>query len=265
MIFNPKESKRYNLIDAVRGLTVISMVAFHFCYDLFMVYGVDPGFYHRPINRVWQQSICISFILISGFVLSFGKNSVRRGITVFVAGGIISAVTFIFMPSEAIIWGVLSFLGASMILTGMVKNWFGFIKRPGIALSVAFPVICLILFFVTRGVSGGYISLPGRIIKLPAELYDSSFGIMWGFIPKGFRSSDYFPMFPWYFMFLTGYFISRLDADRLLGTGAAERLREIARVKVPILSALGRRALIVYMIHQPLCMAVLWVIFALKG
>ena len=45
-----------------------------------MAFGKDPGWYFRIGPHIWQQSICWSFILISGFVWSWGKKkNLRRG------------------------------------------------------------------------------------------------------------------------------------------------------------------------------------------
>lgn len=35
-----KENKRYYLLDSLRGISTVSMVAFHLCYDIFMMYGL---------------------------------------------------------------------------------------------------------------------------------------------------------------------------------------------------------------------------------
>ena len=36
-----KENKRYYLLDSLRGISTVSMVAFHLCYDIFMMYGLN--------------------------------------------------------------------------------------------------------------------------------------------------------------------------------------------------------------------------------
>ena len=37
-----KPKKRYDLIDALRGLALINMVLYHFSYDIFVIYGQNP-------------------------------------------------------------------------------------------------------------------------------------------------------------------------------------------------------------------------------
>ena len=38
-----EQKKRYELIDGIRGLAMVNMVIFHFLYDVFIIYGRDPG------------------------------------------------------------------------------------------------------------------------------------------------------------------------------------------------------------------------------
>lgn len=108
---------RLHGIDALRGFTVLSMVAYHFLYDVNIIYGQNPDWYRQPRVFFWQQCICWSFILISGFVWPWGKRkSLRRGLTVNFWGLVITAVTCLVTPTEAIWFGVLNFLGCAMLL-----------------------------------------------------------------------------------------------------------------------------------------------------
>ena len=42
------EDRRYHFIDALRGLALVNMLAYHFMFDVNEVYGRDPAFYLRP-------------------------------------------------------------------------------------------------------------------------------------------------------------------------------------------------------------------------
>ena len=63
-----------------------------------------------------------------------------------------------------------------------------------------------------------------------------------------FTSSDYFPLAPWFFLFLAGWFFGRLARPRLDGF--------LPRLACPPLEWVGRHSLGLYLIHQPVCMAV---------
>ena len=66
-------------------------------------------------------------------------------------------------------------------------------------------------------------------ISLPAGLYRYRVLAPLGFPDPLFRSGDYFPMLPWYLLFLCGWLLGRiLERDK--------RLQRIARIKIPPLS-----------------------------
>ena len=235
------EKTRYWLIDALRGLALVNMLAFHFLYDVFVVFGREPTWYLRPGVRIWQQGICWSFILIAGFSFTWGRaHNLRRGLLLTLCGFLITAVTLIAVPSEAIWFGVLNLLGACVLLTIPLEKPLARIPAAlGLALFAA-------LFFLFRPVSAGHLAFG---IPLPRALYTCRVLTPLGFPYPGFRSSDYFPLLPWYFLFLCGFTLKRLF-DRC---PAAQRL---AQVKIPLLSAIGQKTLWVYMLHQPVLMGV---------
>ncbi|MBQ6928560.1 MAG: DUF1624 domain-containing protein [Oscillospiraceae bacterium] len=243
------EKKRYHLIDALRGLALANMVAMHFLYDVNVVYGREPDWYLRPGVRLWQQCICWSFILIAGFSFHFGRrNNLRRGLLLNVCGLVITAVTLLVLPSEAIWFGILNFMGCAILLTMALEK--GLKKcRPGIGLAV-----CFLLFLILRRVDSGVIGLGPWQWRLPAGLYRFRILAPLGFPDPGFRSSDYFPMLPWYLLFLCGWFLFRLFER-------APRIKRLAETKIPVLSALGRRTVWVYMLHQPVLMGICMLLF----
>ena len=71
----------------------------------------------------------------------------------------------------------------------------------------------------------GYVGLGPVQYRLPAELYRFRILAPLGFPDPAFRSSDYFPMLPWYLLFLCGWFLGKLLPQN-------ERLRRLARVKM---------------------------------
>lgn len=73
-----KENKRYYLLDSLRGISTVSMVAFHLCYDIFMMYGLNTSWYFYPMTAVWERSICVAFILLSGMCLNFSGNGIKE-------------------------------------------------------------------------------------------------------------------------------------------------------------------------------------------
>ena len=109
--------RRYHGLDTLRGVTLISMMAYHACWDLVYIFGMDWDWYESFGAYLWQQSICWTFILLSGYCVQMGRHRLRRGLLVFCGGALVSAVTFFFMPEDLVFWGVLSLLGAAVLLT----------------------------------------------------------------------------------------------------------------------------------------------------
>lgn len=241
----PTREGRYDLIDTVRGIAIISMVIFHFCYDVFMVYGRDPSWYGTPVVHVWQQSICWTFILVSGFVWQWGRSgNVRRGIMLNVWGLVISGVTVLAMPAEAVWFGILNCIGCAVLLMIALEPA---LKRIP---AVVGMLVSFALFVVFKNVQLGYLEWPGGFrLDLPDWLYDCYVLTPFGFPFPGFRSSDYFPILPWLFLYICGYFLNRIVM-------ALRPLQSVARHGVAPLSAVGRYSIWIYLVHQPVCMLI---------
>ncbi|MCD8363055.1 MAG: DUF1624 domain-containing protein [Lachnospiraceae bacterium] len=239
--------ERLPFLDALRGLTIISMVAYHGMYDLVELYGVHAEWYWETPGYVWQQSICWTFILLSGFCWSLGSRPLRRGLLVSVCGLVVTAVTGVFMPSELIIFGILTFTGAAMLvlipLSGLLE------KIPagwGLAASA-------LLFFLTRNVNTGYWGFEQITLgRVPDGLYRNLITTFLGFQAPGFYSSDYFSLFPWLFLYLCGYFLYRL-------LGSRRSVLHLLRRRGGFLETIGRHSLPIYMLHQIVLMAVFMV------
>ena len=244
------EKERYLLIDGIRGLAVVNMVAYHFSYDVFVVFGRDPMWYaHTPVH-IWQQFICWTFIFVAGFSWHLGKShNLRRGLLINLCGLGITAVTLIALPSETIWFGILNFIGCAILLAIPLDTLLRRIQAlPGMALS-------LLLFFLSRNIQSGYLGLGSlKLIRLPRSLYTRLL-TPFGFPYPGFRSSDYFPLLPWFFLFLAGYFFYRLFLKH-------PGWRKASCRRLPLLSAIGRKSLLIYLVHQPLCMLLSMLLFS---
>lgn len=239
-----EQKNRYYLLDALRGLAVISMVAYHAMYDLVAIYSLDAPWFFGAKGYIWQQTICWSFILISGSSWGMSRNPLKKGLLVSACGLIITLATYMAMPSQLIIMGVLSFIGAAAII--MIP-----IARIAKAHHGCWLGASAMLFFITRNINSGWLGFEGiGIIKLPQFVYDIPLGFILGFVPKGFFSGDYFSLMPWIFLFASGHF-----AWRILSRKRA--FEKIMQIRIPVFSKLGQKSLLIYMLHQPVIMAVI--------
>ncbi len=239
---------RYSLLDAIRAVAVINMIAYHLCYNIFTVFGVWPDFYRCTPFVIWERLICCTFIVVSGMAMNFSRHGYRRGIVVSLCGCLVTAVTVLLMPSQAIWFGVLNFLGLAMLITFALRRELSRIP-PLVGVIVFF-----LLFMLFYGLPKGFIGLFGYpLITLPEGLYQYRFLAFLGFEPKNFFSADYFPLLQWIFLYLAGFELWRLIERK--------GLDRFFRVRVPGLDFIGRHSLIIYMAHQPVLYGICWLVF----
>lgn len=246
-----EKKDRYPLIDAIRGITVISMVIYHFMYDYNVAFGTEPLWWTRYGVHIWQQTICWSFILISGFVWPWGKKHLLRRVIVLNLLGLgITLVTWLFMPEQVVIMGILNFLGTAMGLMFLLEKPLKKLE-PTLGLAVFF-----VLFLLCKQINAGHLSLPGLFrIRLPQILYDIKILMPLGFPAPGFRSSDYFAILPWMLLYICGYYLGRIFETR-------ESRHGVAGIELPVLSFIGKRSLWIYILHQPLNMLICSIILS---
>ena len=117
-------------VDALRGLALLNMLAYHAMYDWVYIFGHPSGWYDIGATpcHVWQQYICWSFLLLSGYSFSLAKNPWKNGLVTAGCAAVLSAVTILFMPGEAIWFGVLHLNGWAEflpLLPGVFVFWCG--------------------------------------------------------------------------------------------------------------------------------------------
>ncbi|MBS6398242.1 MAG: DUF1624 domain-containing protein [Clostridiales bacterium] len=241
--------ERYFLLDALRGLTLISMIAYHAMFDLVELYGMPVGWFWSLPGYIWQQSICWTFILLSGFCWSLGKAPLKRGAMISLCGLVITAVTRLFMPSQAVYFGILTFTGAAMLaLIPLEKTLQRIPPAAGTAVSA-------LLFFLTRNINSGYWGFEAlELGQVPEGWYQNGVMTFLGFPGEGFSSGDYFSFLPWIFLYLVGYFLYGIFMKR-------EWIRRKLRSRSRILEGIGRHTLPIYMLHQPVLLAVMQCVF----
>ena len=60
-----KTGGRYALLDELRGFDLLNMFVYHALWDLVFLYGLKAEWYTGWLGRLWQQSGCWIFILLS--------------------------------------------------------------------------------------------------------------------------------------------------------------------------------------------------------
>jgi uncharacterized membrane protein len=213
---------RIQIIDGLRGLSILLMVAYHFGYDLVIFVGVSPQLIHNPVLDVLQSFFAGLFILMSGISCRFSKSNLKRGLLMLPVAAAIALVTWsIGFP----VWfGIIHFLGISAILFSIVSPAIDKISRP-----VQF-IIYIVLFLCS--------------IQFTGRRYDVSWLWWLGFRPEGWSSADYFPLIPWFFIYLLGTLVGTYITENRLP-------RRFYAQRVPFFAAIGRNTMLIYVLHQP--------------
>lgn len=231
---------RYGLLDSLRGILLLNMIAYHFFWNRVYLLKIEQPWFQSEWGYVWQQGICWSFILLSGFCWPLGRKPIRRGLEVIVGGILVAFVTNIFMPEQPIVFGILCFLGSAMLLMVVLdKKLAQLAPKIGLAVNMA-------AFALTRNLNDGYLGIEGfNLLQLPEWLYKNKLTTYLGFTEPGFYTSDYFSLLPWFFLFLCGYY----SYHCLSKSGGLPK--KFCR-EHDSLSFLGRNSLLIYLLHQPI-------------
>lgn len=247
------EKKRLHLVDEYRGFWIINMIIYHGIWDLVYIFNCNWKWFRSDIAFIWQQAICWSFIFISGFCWQMSKHNLKRGLQVFAGGMLVTIMTLIFMPNSRVVFGVLTLLGSAMILMVPCHKLFCKIN-PWIGAFVSF-----LLFLIVYPVNDGYLGLGEiELLVLPRELYSGWIGSFLGFTAPGFWSTDYFSILPWFLLYIVGYFAYGIlfRGEEGMKKQGIKKLME--KSYCPSLGWVGRNALIIYLLHQPVVYGILF-------
>ena len=239
---------RIELLDLIRGLTLISMILYHLCYNLYYLFGLRAQliWYPSAIGGFWQETICVSFLILAGACTHFMRRPYLRAFKLAGCALLITVVTWIAMPGELIVFGILHCMTLCTLFFAVCRPLLRRIPpAAGLFLSVLFYV-------VTFSVPYGTLGIGSLSTALPRSWYVSYWLSIFGFLSPDFFSADYFPIFPYLFVFLSGYYLYPYIA------ALPERLRGL---RCAPLNFLGRHSLIIYLLHQPVLYGAMLLLF----
>ncbi|MDR0490095.1 MAG: DUF1624 domain-containing protein [Oscillospiraceae bacterium] len=218
------KKERIEIIDALRGFSVVLMVIHHLLYDCVEFLGAPEWLFTNPVFDVLHYIFAGLFILLSGISSRFSRGNVKRGLKVIAVAAAISLVTYLMdMP----IWfGILHLLGFSMLFFGLTQKLWDAIPRK--AAPVAY-----IASIVAGALATAYIPLKSRHIW------------MFGWSQPDFVIYDYFPLLPWLFVFILGTWAGIYIVEKKLPAWFYEK-------KIPFFPAIGKKSLLIYILHQPI-------------
>ena len=221
--------QRIDWLDLWRSLAVLVMLGFHALWDLELFGAIPAGTMETPAAHLVRYLGGGSFILISGLLVLRGKNALRRGFLLLCLGLAVAVVTaLIGLPVRC---GILVLLGLSMLLCAALRPALERVR--GIAMAGAWALLFAGSWAVTAHVR---VSFP---FLYPLGLRTAEF-----------FSADYWPLFPWVFLYLSGAAMSGF-------------LPEPAKTRAlpPALTFPGRHSLVIYLAHQPLLYGICLLLF----
>ena len=190
--------------------------------------------------------------------MHFAKEPIRNGAIVFLCGFIVTCVTILVLPEAPVYFGVLTLLGSSMIILGLLLHVIKKERFPALKKIDPFWgfVVFALLFAITKQINSGFLNFGFFKVNLPGVLYgedmNDGFSNMHltylGFTQKGFFSSDYFSLIPWFFLFMVGYFLYGMLEKRFD--------KNYFEIRIMPFSWIGKHSLIIYLLHQPILYAI---------
>ncbi len=225
--------RRIVAVDAARGFAVLLMIAYHFSFDLNYF-----GLIHQDLNHevFWlaSRSFIVSlFLFIAGISLVLASNMNAshfrtRQTRLFAAACAVSLASWLMFPESYIYFGILHFIFVASLIGRF------FLDRPKIALISGLAVLVLGLTFSNA-------------------IFDRPY-LQWiGFMTHKPYTEDYVPVFPWLGVVLIGIFSGNFlsnDAARFVKVAGGKWSRRLAFA--------GRHSLLVYLLHQPILLGILY-------
>jgi uncharacterized membrane protein len=233
---------RYWEIDALRGIAVVWMIGFHLTWDL-VSYGMVRVNMSRGPWPWFSRIIATTFLTLVGIslVISYSRGPGRfgkylvRGATVFGLGLVITGVTYLALGDSFVVFGILHLIGFSIVAAYPFLPY----RRRWISLLIGLALL----------VTGSYLNRKTAL---------SPWFIWLGVNELGRPMADWYPVLPWFGMVLIGVW-----TGHALYRGGQRQFSVPDRSDVPVvreLAFLGRHALLIYMVHQPILMGVLFAV-----
>ena len=238
-------------IDALRGMAIIWMTIYHFCFDLNQFKYLKQDFYTAPL-WTWQRTAIVSLFLFTAglgqamavFQSQSWQRFWRRWIQVAGAALLVSVGSYLMYPQSFIYFGVLHGLAVMLVLVRLTAGW-------GRWLWVLGGAVMALKFMAT----GAHAVWPGlELLNHPS--------LNWlGLVSRKPITEDYVPLVPWlglaWWGMAAGTWILHRRPHWLAGPAAPADAPPAPALAARALALLGRWSLPYYLLHQPVLIGLL--------
>lgn len=239
MYNTPQPRQRVYLVDSLRGLSILLMIIYHLGYSMVMQDVLPAIVIKNPLISSLQVIFASLFILLCGFSCEYSRSNLKRGIRILLCACVVTAVT-VFFSTSTIIYGILHFLGTAVLIYCFSRKMWD--KIPVKAQPFIYLALFAVLYIITETLSA-----PPYNAQLPPHLW------IIGLADASFRSADYFPVIPWFFMFMAGTWLGKMSLNGKMPGW-------FYSVRCTPLEFAGRHTLLIYLIHQPIIQTILYFI-----
>lgn len=230
---------RIEAVDAARGAALAAMGVYHFVWDLSFYELIPVSFFYDPRFQLFGHTIAASFLALVGASLALAARGgvdlsayLRRTALVAAAAALVSVGTYFFMPDAFIAFGILHCIVAASLVALL------FLRAPWFVALVA----------------------GAAIVAAPAAFASHALDPLNWFLGLGVsepRTLDWRPLFPWTGFTLLGFGLMQFALARGLPQRVAQWRASGGMSRT--LSFGGRHSLLVYLLHQPVLLAIVFV------
>jgi uncharacterized membrane protein len=235
---------RFWEIDVLRTVAIAMMITFHTLYLLNYFDIHNTGVPGMPYGFWWwfPRVTGGTFIFLAGLSLTITYSKAKRisgfmlrGLKIFAWGMGITLITWLISREGYVRFGILHFFGIAFILA---------------------PFFTRLRFL--NLILGAALLAAGICLQEQRVFVDFPWLLWLGLMPRGFWTMDYWPLLPWFGLFLVGMFCGKILYPQ------GNRRFNIHEFNDPVTSALtlpGRHPLVIYLAQWPAVIGILLLLF----
>ncbi len=234
-----KKASHYAFIDLLRGIALLLMFIYHFCFDLNYYQFIQTDFYNNPGWIYFRIVIVSLFLWVMGVSLWLATEKgikpahyLKRLALLSLAAAAVSLASYISFPNSVIFFGILHFI----LVASIVGLLFIRLYYANLLLGTVLIVI------------GSYYS---------NTLFNHASLQWFGLMTHKPITEDYVPFLPWFGVVLLGLFSAQF-IFKYRHLKFISRWREKSAWQ-KLTGCMGRHSLLIYLVHQPVFLGILFI------